>query len=515
MSVPAVFTPATEESRKTTHKLSKKLLSANSTTTHSKKISKAASLKKKQEEERAAKERQEKLLKLYELWHQVKHEEREDRHGYLKDKVTLQHALIQQQDELYKVKQSRLHKQQQQIKKTQLLARQERNKRYSKFVHDVLAEEKLKSRSLKSHTRVISSHQPIRMPRLSISETPTRSRETRASVSRTSADGTVGESILLADNFNDLINESVEVQLQALLGPEAEAFLKPTFREGAKKCLDPLVHKHRGMGAHDLWGLLRGKSQKKLEKQEDSIPTELKNAYRSFLRECVHANIPVFERSFIDKNKERIPEDQLSESHLIKDIHFALHRLDLMYRVAHMNKDKTRLLFKNMESADANEGTVRPPRYNPNQIQPRKALPAVLSLSDFETWPPFLPNVEEEECFVEQPYVLDGEKITFLTEEMATCKGGFSARHHAPGIASKQPAPKTETTTLAKSIGNNIRGTVSAPVTAREDGKSKKMAGKSWQPLSLNALLDYKPPVRLLGSGEFRAGQQPRKWKID
>ncbi|EDO27858.1 predicted protein [Nematostella vectensis] len=88
---------------------------------------------------------------------------------------------------------------------------------------------------------------------------------------------------------------------------------------------------------------------------------------------------------------------------------------------------------------------------------------------------------------------------------MATCKGGFSARHHAPGIASKQPAPKTETTTLAKSIGNNIRGTVSAPVTAREDRKSKKMAGKSWQPLSLNALLDYKPPVRLLGSGEFRA----------
>lgn len=58
----------------------------------------------------------------------------------------------------------------------------------------------------------------------------------------------------------------------------------------------------------------------------------------------------------------------MSESHLIQDIYYARHRLDLMFRVAHINRDKTRLLFRNLEPSDVAEGTVRPQRYNPNQI---------------------------------------------------------------------------------------------------------------------------------------------------
>lgn len=54
-----------------------------------------------------------------------------------------------------------------------------------------------------------------------------------------------GESILLSDNFSDLINESVDVQLHALLGPEALNFLKPTFRDGAKKSLDPMIERYK------------------------------------------------------------------------------------------------------------------------------------------------------------------------------------------------------------------------------------------------------------------------------
>lgn len=55
----------------------------------------------------------------------------------------------------------------------------------------------------------------------------------------------VGESSLLTDNFSELMNESVEVQLHSLLGPEALNFLKPTFRDGAKKALDPMVERYK------------------------------------------------------------------------------------------------------------------------------------------------------------------------------------------------------------------------------------------------------------------------------
>jgi len=62
-------------------------------------------------------------------------------------------------------------------------------------------------------------------------------------------------------------------------------------------------------------------------------------------------------------------EDRVSESQLIQDIKFTRHRLELMFRVAHMNRDKTKLLVKTMDPGDPSEGTVsRPPRYNPQQI---------------------------------------------------------------------------------------------------------------------------------------------------
>lgn len=49
------------------------------------------------------------------------------------------------------------------------------------------------------------------------------------------------ESSLLTDNFKELLLDPVDVQLQKLLGSDAEDFLHPTFREGAKKTLNPVV----------------------------------------------------------------------------------------------------------------------------------------------------------------------------------------------------------------------------------------------------------------------------------
>ena len=48
------------------------------------------------------------------------------------------------------------------------------------------------------------------------------------------------ESSLLTDNFKELLLDPVDVQLLKLLGPDAEDFLHPTFRDGAKKTLNPM-----------------------------------------------------------------------------------------------------------------------------------------------------------------------------------------------------------------------------------------------------------------------------------
>ena len=55
------------------------------------------------------------------------------------------------------------------------------------------------------------------------------------------------ESSLLTDNFKELLLDPVELQLQKLLGSEAEDFLHPTFREGAKKTLNPVVAQRKCM----------------------------------------------------------------------------------------------------------------------------------------------------------------------------------------------------------------------------------------------------------------------------
>lgn len=56
------------------------------------------------------------------------------------------------------------------------------------------------------------------------------------------------DSLLLTDNFKELLLDPVEVQLQKLLGPdEAEDFLHPTFRDGAKKTLNPMAIQRKCM----------------------------------------------------------------------------------------------------------------------------------------------------------------------------------------------------------------------------------------------------------------------------
>ena len=112
------------------------------------------------------------------------------------------------------------------------------------------AQDRKKAASLKSHVRIISSHQPERMfksstdKRSSYDSTKTQS---PGQLSLDSSEFAGVDSALLTDNFKELLLDPVEVQLQKLLGSEAEDFLHPTFREGAKKTLNPMVVQRKCM----------------------------------------------------------------------------------------------------------------------------------------------------------------------------------------------------------------------------------------------------------------------------
>lgn len=139
-------------------------------------------------------------------------------------------------------------------------------------------------------------------------------------------------------------------------------------------------------------------------------------------------------------------------------------------------------------------------------------LPALaLTDTEGERQPVHLPPSPREsthEPEKTQDVIVSGEKIKFLTEEMATCKGEFSKRHNAPGSSSEMALVNT-----GPSRGVNIRGTLSAPASSMVAREVKKSQGKQWEPLSLSALLEYNAPVAAPGSGEFLLGQT-KTWKI-
>lgn len=477
-------------------------------------------------EAKAAKEREEQCVRLYELWSKIKEDKKEEHYQYLKERVTLQHEIIKRQDKLFEIHRTKIEQRQLQLREAKRLSRMAKSRKYSDFVQDILAQDRNKSVGLKSHFRIISSHEPKRAlkpvadKRCSLDSSKAQSprQPSMDSTGRTGVD-----SSLLTDNFKELLLDPVEVQLQKLLGPdEAEDFLHPTFREGAKKTLNPMTiqRKLSGIGASELWSVLRNKSQMKLEKQDDVIPVDVKKAYTAFLRECLQNNVPTVRRSFCKEGDDVFEEDRISESQLIQDVKLTRHRLDLMFRVAHMNRDKTKLLVKTTDSGDPPEGTVcRPPRYNPHQIleKPKKqqlsSVPT-LALTDTEgehksiPLPPS-PREETSELVTQRDDMVTAEKITFLTEEMATCEGEFSKRHNAPGCSSSLALVKK-----GPSRGNRTRGSLSAPASSMSTREEKKSQVKHWEPLSVNALLEYNlDSLRAPGSGEFLFGKS-KTWKI-
>lgn len=129
--------------------------------------------------------------------------------------------------------------------------------------------------------------------------------------------------------------------------------------------------------------------------------------------------------------------------------------------------------------------------------------------------PPSLPRIPENSETTKspreekEPVVVGGEKIVFLTEAMATVKGEFSKRHNAAGCNNDDSSQESKNV----SSKDKFRSIVSAPISSQGERIHRQSQVKAWQPLSLDALLEYKTPVNLSGPGDFLQGQT-RKWKV-
>ncbi|XP_072026954.1 uncharacterized protein [Amphiura filiformis] len=361
---------------------------------------------------------------------------------------------------------------------------------------------------------------------------------------------------------------------------DADYFLYPRIeaKKMEKMKIPPSIRRQGGRaGADTIWSTLRDKSSVKLKRADSLIPQELTDAYGAFVRECLTNNKTVAARSFY--SEEGIPENERIQDKSYREKMKELrHHMALMYRSAQTNEDKTAILMFNNPIPDFSdsEGIEGPKRYWPSWLvdqedeeeeeepEYKKWLKEVPSPwpqhapEELPSTPPELKEKWKKQRRLQAPPATDvindeggsdsesceplpdvpmeklkdkTKKLTFLTEEDATCEGQFRKKFEKK----EGPPPYVPGTDVMKTAGLPIdekrkpgsskqkrdskasqRRLHTAPATiqhgGRGDGKlsHKRQAPGSapWQPLSMGALNDYKPATVLFGEGDFSHGQE-------
>ncbi|KAK2157576.1 hypothetical protein LSH36_188g00010 [Paralvinella palmiformis] len=331
------------------------------------------------------------------------------------------------------------------------------------------------------------------------------------------------------------------VQLYELYGKEADYFLHPKIETEAKAdvVLNPRLKAVGGQAVKDLlseleqgradagalWDALRYESRMKLINMDSKLlSSDLRSAFGAFAREG------------LTKNKKPVVRNFYSSDDV-----------ELMFRSSNINRDRTKVLLYNNPPPDLNnqEGTEGIDRYMPSwadtwdeesELSYKKWLSPRHTESQVEygiqtsdratpdnenpTSPPPSSQHHQKAKKSEQA------KYVFLTEEQATTPGQFSRRRKETIEARGGPtaySTQLPTIQMQKShsamamLGNDgFDSSRSAGVSQPDKGERKRAQSDmsnhfitQWQPLSLNALLEYKQSHDALGQGEFGHGQKP------
>nr|XP_002732340.1 PREDICTED: ankyrin repeat domain-containing protein 11-like [Saccoglossus kowalevskii] len=363
-------------------------------------------------------------------------------------------------------------------------------------------------------------------------------------------------------------------ELYRLFGTkQANYFLYPRIEPIKKKKIrvNPALRRQGGRaGASTLWSILRGQSRVKLVQADQRIPSELKDAYGAFVRECLTRHKTVAKRSFYSETE--VPEsEKIQDSSYHERVREMKNKMELMFRAAQLNEDKTSILLFNNPPPDFNdlEGQEGLMRYHPSWvpdedeileedykrwlkrkpidwptmegekdpqrlevITPNDSCPTTAKCEvtddeseDSDDWLiNMIVNKPEEEVKEEKPKIKPPPKLVFLTEDMCKEEGKFWKKGKKNEIPEplrheeSKPPPtqiksmsamakrKANKTGLLEGNSSTIRRSNTAPPKADFAGSSDEKK-TSWQPLTLNALTEYKPSFETSGQGSFRHGQ--------
>ncbi|XP_071485943.1 uncharacterized protein [Diadema antillarum] len=395
----------------------------------------------------ARREEQQRREEQYQKWEEFKAIQREDKHAYLEEKVLLQRELIQAQDALAVQRRLETDRKLEELRRSEVQKKKETEEALTKICKDELEREKEEALTKKAQERAAErerqkeekqkaagEEEPALIERNNILSTIPSRAET--GLSEGSAFEPHDATGVLMEEGEDTIQEEVtfdelpshKQKLYGLFGQEeAEYFLHPRIEPERRKVIRvPQAVKQLGgrAGADTLWDTLRDRSKVKLQYADARIPLELKDAYGAFVRECLTKNKTVAKRSFYSETE--VPDsEKLQDNSYRERVKEIQRRMELMFRAAVANEDKTGVLLYNNPMPDFNnlEGHEGPLRYLPSWIQVDDGDDDTQSEEKELSYKKWLPSASEMEQM--EPFLL-GDNVTSYDIDMVQ---GDSGRH--------------------------------------------------------------------------------------
>lgn len=497
----------------------------------------------------------ERLEKLSLKWDIAKNDVKQDQHQMLKDKVLLQQQLIKKQDALAQAKREDADNEARKQKELEKAKKQAKEAALLQQCRNSIEEDRRsasKERKSKAKASVTTPPTPSSNVPSSPIRTPSKSRRFHPNLSPVSRTPTNTELLDRDPSWSMPEGEKLQwhqKQLYQVLGKGADYFLHPKIEKKAVKPINSKLRKEGGRAGVDrLLKTLRDESQIRLLKADAHIPQELKDTFGAFVRESVGKDRPPVRRFFCPQ--EDVPElARLQDHSKTARVRHYKHRVDLMYRASRNNEDRTNILIHNnpppeVASLDTDQDGVG--RYLPSWMDDRAE-----SEPDYMKWVKeggnthrdltSQPIKEDDEDWQKPEEDLGGEGFTdevilqmsrrkhrhpqpkyiFMKEEDTNVKGTFTDKFRdmydnadipRPFNATKLPTPTKSKSVLGLTTEDLVEDRTScqsAPVPERHRRYYDYIS--QWEPLSMNALIEYTQKKEAEGVGEYNQGR-PKMW---
>lgn len=512
---------------------------------------------------------------LSQKWDQAKAEVRQDDYEQLKRKIELQQELIRRQDLLAEQRKTQLQQEIQQKKEDEKKKKRELQASLEEKCKKSLEEDKKSAQQEKKRKSKGAVTQPPEVERklsagnvLEKSGSPGTGRSivspgTRQGrgfqsslppMSRTPSNPDLGGDSKPGTPLSQKeMLEWYQVQLYQKFGSDADYFLHPKIEQKTTKPIHPKLHKHGDVnpltgraGAEKLLDILRKESMIRLYKEDAKIPREYKEAYNALVRFHLGKYNVNLRRIFAADNDDVAEIARLSDQSVMKRVRNQRHKRELMYRASVNNQDRTKILnIENPVDELHSEEDLGVAKYLPSWLDDSSEF----SEKEYERWLRGKENehdltseaIEEEEemddNFKEniKPDKYSGlddelvllmsrkrhkktkDNLKFLTEKDTRYKGSFSEKFREdheipkPFTEAKAPEHKSHSVLGMRASTDEHPSCKSAPIPEKHR-KYYTDYISDWQPLSMNALIEYKKKLESEGEGEFNQGRA-KMWK--